>query len=336
MESPPFVPSPPSLTSSNDSYFAPQICTDTTLQPPELDLCTIYRSQQSRLYPRPIHMSSNGSVNLSNVLPAESSAPLPIPRPATPAPPAMSPRTIQSTLATNNDIDAALLRTIANGHLPMMANGETDTAMQFHHCTEQIKGLQDRILKYEDTFEWAPEGYILNDSRVPHFRIPCGHGLSRPAKWIKLNDDGMVSGFADTDGPKSTPHVADLYAQADDQYTEEGDVRPALPLPPWFRFLLVGPSVDFALLHNALVDHDDWGLTCEVHRYHDLDCEFSDACVKLEQMQVDLNTISQACAASETRLLLARASEQVDKLENVPRKAQATHSVWKHKTSGRG
>jgi len=248
----------------------------------------------------------------------------------------MSPRTIQSTLAANDNIDATLLRSIANGLLTTIANRETDTAMQFHHFTEQVRGLQEHILEYEETFERAPKGYILNDGCVPHFRIPCGHGLSRPAKWIKLNNDGTVSGFADTDGPKSNPHIADLYAQADNQYTEEGDARPALPLPPWFRFLLVGPSVDFTLLHNALVDHDDWGLTHEVHRYCDLDREFSDACVKLKQMQVDLNTISQAHAASETRLLLARASEQVDKLENVPRKAQATRSMWKRKTSGRG
>jgi len=248
----------------------------------------------------------------------------------------MSPRTIRSTLAANDNIDAVLLRTITNGLLTTIANRETDTTMQFHRFTEQIKGLQDRILQYEETFKRAPEGYILNDGRIPHFHIPCSHGLSRLAKWIKLNDDGMVSGFADMDGPKSIPHIADLYAQADDQYTKEGDARPALPLPPWFRFLLVGPSVDFALLHNALINHNDWGLTCKVHRYRDLDREFSDACVKLEQMQVDLNMISQARAASETRLLLARASEQVDKLENVPRKTQATHSAWKRKSNGRG
>src|SRR6267142_2606477 len=314
MESPPFIPSPPSSTSSNDLYFIPQTYTDTVSQSPELDLRAIYQSQRSRPYPQPILMLSSRSINLSNVSPAESSAPLPIPRPATPAPPAMSPRTTQSTLAANDNIDAVLLRSIANRLLTTIANRETDTAMQFHRFTERIKGLEDRILKYKETFERAPEGYILNDGRVPHFHIPCGHGLSRPAKWIKLNDDGTVSGFTDTDRPKSNPHIAGLYAQADDQYTEEGDARPALPLPPWFRFLLVGPSVDFALLHNALVDHDDWGLTREVHQYCDLDRKFSDACVKLEQMQVDLNAISQACFASETCLLLVRASEQVDKL----------------------
>ena len=248
----------------------------------------------------------------------------------------MSPRTIQSTLAANNDIDAVLLRTIANGLLTTIANRETDTAMQHHRFTEQIKGLQDRILEYEETFKRAPEGYILNNGRVPHFHIPCGHGLSHPAKWIKLNDDGTVLGFADMDGPKSNPHIADLYAQPDDQYDENGKTKPALPLPPWFRFLLVGPSVDFALLHNALVDLDDWGLTREVHHYCDLDHKFADTCIKLEQMQVNLNAITQARAASETQLLLARASEQVEKLENVPHKPQATHGAWKHKSSGRG
>jgi len=35
-------------------------------------------------------------------------------------------------------------------------------------------------------------------------------------------------------------------------------------------------------------------------------------------MQVDLNAISQAHSASETRLLLAAASEQVNKLEKRP------------------
>jgi len=65
----------------------------------------------------------------------------------------MSPRTIQSTLATNNDIDAVLLHTIANGLLTTIANCKTDTVMQFHRFTEQVRGLQDRILAYEETFE---------------------------------------------------------------------------------------------------------------------------------------------------------------------------------------
>src|SRR6266850_5125723 len=65
-------------------------------------------------------------------------------------------------------------------------------------------------MEYKETFEWAPEGYTLNNGHIPHFHIPCGNGLSRLAKWIKLNNDGMASGFTNTDGLKSMPHIIDL------------------------------------------------------------------------------------------------------------------------------
>src|SRR6266850_734395 len=336
MGSTPFIPSPPSLISSDKSYFTPEICADHTSSMPEYDLHAIYRSYRSCPSPQPAQMSSNASINLSNVSPAESSIPLPIPRLATPAPPAMLPRTTQNTLAANPDIDNDLLQTIANGLLTTIANRETDTAIQYQRFNDQICGLQECILQYEETFERPSEGYVANNNQVPHFHIPCGHRLSRPAKWIKLNDDGTASGFADTDGPKSMPHITNLYAQPDDQYDEEGEAKPALPLPPWFHFLMVGPSIDFALLHNALVDHDDWGLTREIHHYRDLNREFADTCIKLKQMQVDLDALQQARSASESQLLLARASEQVEKLKNIPRKPQATHVAWKRKPSGRG
>src|SRR6266850_3743958 len=167
-------------------------------------------------------MLSNASINLSNVSPAESSIPLPIPRPATLATPAMSPRTTQATLTANVDIDAQLLRTIANGLLTTIANWETDTTMQYWRFTEQIQSLQDHILHYEQTFERAPEGYMLNDGRIPHFRIPHGDGLSCPAKWIKLNNDGTASGFTDTDGPSTTPHIINLYTHPTTNPTKKG------------------------------------------------------------------------------------------------------------------
>src|SRR6267142_1411357 len=215
-------------------------------------------------------MSSNVSINLSNVSPAKSSIPLPIPCPATPAPPAMSPRTMQST---------------------------------------------------------------LNDGCIPHFRIPCGNRLSHLAKWIKLNDNWTTSRFADTDSPSSMLHIIDLYTQPDNQYNEEGEAKPDLPVPGWFHFLMVGPSVNFALLHSTLLIHNNWGLTCEVHHYCDLDHEFTNTCIKLEQLQVDLNAIQQACSTCKSRLQLVRAAEQVEKLKNIPCKPQATCGTWKRKST---
>jgi len=245
-------------------------------------------------------MSSNASINLSNVSPAESLAPLPIPCPATLAAPAMSPRTTQSTLTANVDINAELLCTIANGLLMTIANCETDTAMQYWRFMEQIQSLQDRILHYEETFEWAPKGYMLNDGHIPHFCIPCGDGLSHLAKWIKLNDNGIASGYTNTNGPSTTPHIIDLYVQPDDQYDEGGDAKPALSILMWFHHLLVGPTTDFQLLHNALIIHNDWGLTHEVHCYCDLDTKFADLCVRLEHLQVELDTVQQACHNCES------------------------------------
>ena len=143
---------------------------------------------------------------------------------------------------------------------------------------------------------------MLNDSCIPHFHIPCGNRLSRLAKWIKLNNNSTTSSFVDTDGPNSMLHITDLYAQPDDQYNEEGKAKPTLAVSAWFRFLLVGPSVDFTLLHNTLLDHDDWGLTCEIHRYHNLDRKFADTCIKLEQLQIELNGIQQAHSTSKSWL----------------------------------
>src|SRR6266850_8360164 len=185
MESPPFIPYPPSSTSSNGLYFTLQICADTSPSSAEVDLCAIYQSQRSRSYPQPDQMLSNTSINLSNISPAKSLAPLPIPCPATPAPPAMSPQTTQSTLAANPDINAELLHTIANGLLTTITNCKTNTAMQYQRFTKQIQGLQEWILQYKETFKRAPEGYTINDGHIPHFHIPCSNGLSCLAKWIK-------------------------------------------------------------------------------------------------------------------------------------------------------
>jgi len=195
---------------------------------------------------------------------------------------------------------------------------------------------EEQILQYEETFERASEGYMLNDSHLPHFCIPYGHGLSCLAKWIKLNNDRTISGYANTNGPSSAPHIIDLYAQPDDQYSEEAKAKLALEILAWFWFLMVGPAHDFALLHNALVAYDDWGLTREVCQYRNLDTEYMDICVELEQLQVHLDAIQQACLGCESCLQLARTAEQVEKLSNILCKPQANHSGWKHKSNGRG
>jgi hypothetical protein len=63
---------------------------------------------------------------------------------------------------------------------------------------DQIQSLEQHILHYEGTFNEPPQGYVLNNSKVSQFHIPVSDGLYQEAKWICLNDDGMVSGFHST------------------------------------------------------------------------------------------------------------------------------------------
>jgi len=177
---------------------------------------------------------------------------------------------------------------------------------------------------------------MINDGRIPHFCIPTGHGLSRLAKWIKLNDNGTALGYADTNGPNTMPHIINLYTEANDQYNEEGEAKPALPIPAWFHFLMVGPSTDFQILHNALLAHDDWGLTRKVHRYHNLNTEYADLCIKLKHTQIKLDAVQQAHSSCESHLQLSHAAKQVETLKNIPHKPQASCSAWKRKPSGCG
>jgi hypothetical protein len=74
-------------------------------------------------------MSSVGSYNASNESPSEAPIQLPPRLGATPAPITLSPHTIQTTLQTQPDLDAVLLRGIANGLLQTIANQEADTAV---------------------------------------------------------------------------------------------------------------------------------------------------------------------------------------------------------------
>jgi hypothetical protein len=76
---------------------------------------------------------------------------------------------------------------------------------------DQLHHLEQRVLHYEKTFNEPPTSYTLNNRKITNFHIPVGDGLYQEAKWIKLNDDGMVSGYHSMQGPNEQPHIIDLY-----------------------------------------------------------------------------------------------------------------------------
>ena len=114
--------------------------------------------------------------------------PLPVCPVKSPEPP-MSPNTVATTLAAYPDLNADILRAITKGLLATIARHDAHENIEIRCLKEQIAGLHDRVEHYENIFERAPDGYIENDRRVPHFFIPLGDGVFKPAKWIKKLED---------------------------------------------------------------------------------------------------------------------------------------------------
>jgi hypothetical protein len=298
-----------------------------------IDLADKYRQQrQLAIRSAPPHsefvdpMSSIGSYNASNESPDEAPIQLP-PRLNSSTPMPLSPRTVHTTLQTNTNIDNTMLRTIANSLLQTIADREASTSVATKRYEDRLHHLEQRVLHYEATFNHPPEGYEVNDGKVANFQIPVGDGLYQEAKWIRLNDNGTVSGYLTTHSPNQQPFTIDLYATPDHSVDSPLD-----PLPPWFRHLLMGPGGDFHVLQGAVADMEDWGLAREIARYRELDNDVTAVAIKIEEYQHNLDAARTRLSSCETRLTLARATERLATLENVPRKIGALRSGWK-KTS---
>jgi hypothetical protein len=262
-------------------------------------------------------MSSVGSYNASNESPDEAPIQLP-PRFDTVTLVPLSPRTVRTTLQATANIDNTMLRTIANGLLQTITDREASTSMATKQYEDRLHHLEQRVLHYEATFNHPPEGFEVNNGKVTNFQIPIGDGLYQEAKWIRLNNDGTVSGYLTSHGPNQQPFTIDLYAAPDHSVDS-----PIEPLPAWFRHLLTGPGGDFHVLQGAVADTGDWGFAREVTQYREIDDDITSLALKIEEYQCDMDAARARLGSCETRLMLTRAAERVATLQNVPRKIGA-------------
>jgi hypothetical protein len=314
--------------SSSDSQYPELILCDIHGEP--IDLAERYCCQrQLAIQSAPPRsnfidpMSSIGSYNTSNESPNESPVQLP-PHLNHSTPMPLSPRTIRSMLQSQADINNDMLWSIANGLLQTIADREASTSVATKRYKDRLHHLKQKVLHYEETFNHPPEGYELNAGKVTNFQIPVGDGLYQEAKWIRLNDNGTVSGYHSAQGPNQQPYTIDLYAAPD--YSIDS---PLEPLPVWFRHMLTGPESDFQILQQAVADTGDWGYVWEVARYWELDDDVTAVAIKIEEFQRDLDAARARLGACESHLMLAWAAEQVTTLQNVPRKIGALRSGWK-------
>ena len=220
----------------------------------------------------------------------------------------MSPGTVATTLVAHPNLNTNILRAIANGLLTTITQRDAQEASEIHRLKEQICGLHDRVKHYENIFEQAPNGYIENDGQVPHFYIPLSDGVFKPAKWIKKLEDGRVTGFHKQQGPNESPHIIDLYVQADT--VGHGEENPIEPLPAWFHALLIGPSGNFMHLQRKVEDLDDWGMAQEITHFCELNQEATELALQVEVLYEELDVTNDAQTMLEKRLVLSRAAQK--------------------------
>src|SRR6266446_5190266 len=172
----------------------------------------------------------------------------------------MSPRSVRAAIASH-DLPTDTYCSIINGlvvtsearthrYSQDLANQEAEHKKKLDDHEETIEFLEAHLVGYIDTFSQPPEGYVEN-GRLTTFTIPCGGGLSNPAKWVKKLDDGRVAGYSTEDGPHDLPHVCEIYASP--KYTAD----PAEPLPHWIHETLQGSTAGYASFLDAVKATDD-------------------------------------------------------------------------------
>jgi hypothetical protein len=87
-------------------------------------------------------------------------------------------------LQTQPNLDATLLQSIANRLLQTIVNCETNLAITKKAYEDCLHHLKQCVLHYKDTYNHAPDGFVLNNGQVTNFNIPVGNGLYQEVKWI--------------------------------------------------------------------------------------------------------------------------------------------------------
>src|SRR6266446_5794692 len=233
----------------------------------------------------------------------------------------MSPRSVRAAIASH-DLPADTYRSIINGlvvtsearthrYSQDLAAQEVDHKKKLDDREETIEFLEARLVGYIDTFSQPPDGYIEN-GRLTTFTIPCGGGLSNPAKWVKKLDDGRVTGYSTEDGPHDLPHVCEIYASP--KYMAD----PAEPLPHWIHETLQGPAPGYAALLDAVKVTDDWGLEADVMWFRSLDKCIITYKAQLDHTHGKLKSTIIARDQCRGRLECTRLSERISHLAGEP------------------
>jgi hypothetical protein len=220
----------------------------------------------------------------------------------------LSPQTTLAALDAFSDISVQDIREIARALARTAIDRAEESRRRINSLSEQVQGLGDHLMGYEDTFERASDDFQLN-TNYPNLKIPISDGLWCPAKWIKPGEDGFMYAYTDRDGIYDLPYLIPIYAQP------VHSSNPITALPRWFCTVLKGPSAHFNSFITHAKDLNDWGIAANCTHYQKLedeayaiDCQMH----RLEEERLSIEHKRDMCVA---RLEAARASESLNFLE---------------------
>jgi hypothetical protein len=228
---------------------------------------------------------------------------------------------VTTTLNTiREDIDTITLCSICDGLLETIKTCETVHRWVEDKLGEQIKGLGDRVAKYQKTYDQAPDGYVKN-TWFPNLKVPIGAGFYLPTKWIRQCNNGNIACFTAQDGPKDPLHIIPIYTSP-----TTTDNTPSRLLPHWFRVVLTGLNPQFLVLFEHAWWFEDWGVATKLDCFRTYDQETATTNAKIHQLQQDIATIEHDHTLCEQWLKVSWCAEGLTNLEGLGPKS--TCAKW--------
>ena len=223
----------------------------------------------------------------------------------------MSPNTALVALELNDQgiPNFTLTSNIAKGLAETIKRRQDEYEGEELRLKDRIRGLEDCVLHYEENFATPPDGYVEN-LYYPNLVIPIGNRIFRPAKWIKLLEEGRVAMYAADDGPSSSPTIGLIHAQPNTDTTLTIE-----PLPAWYKALLMGPATAFHTYRRTLSHPQQWGTRADVTHYRAIDKEIVKASSRLRAIEAEIEDLQLSRSLVQARLEMACAPQQAEDLE---------------------
>jgi hypothetical protein len=236
-------------------------------------------------------------------------------------------RSVRTILAANPDLDACVIRQIAEGLIQMLCSRQDSWNNEKQELETRNRSLEERVLLHEETLATPPEGYVINSNRV-QVGIPIGEGLTIQPLFVKQLPDGRIACLTPREGVEDMPYLVELYAP---RYRSSREV--VYPMPNWLDCSLRGNSDLFQVVSTQVEGLDDWGLTHEIHRYRDLNTHIYKTHHKIEELENSLVLLKGQQAHCRHRLDEAHIVDRLPNLEMLARNSEGIAKQYGRRTA---